>query len=178
MGEVSNVKELWRQTHIEGISVSSLGRVRRDVNGRIFKNQVNKDTGYNYVDLRWYRGGKMSKVARLVAVAFIPNPENKSDVDHINTIRTDDRLENLRWCTRSENMQNEITKKKIKSRGFVECPARRRPILQYDKNGVFIQEWDSATTFGKSINKDVSGNIIACIKGRQKTAYGYIWRYK
>ena len=176
--KMNDIKELWKPTYIKGISVSSLGKVRRDIDGYIFKLHINKSNGYNYVDLRWYPNGRMIKVARLVALSFIPNPENKSDVDHINTIRTDDRLENLRWCTRSENMQNEITRKKIKTRGFIEHYASRKPILQYDKNGVFIREWDSATTFGKSIGKCVNGNIIACIKGIQKTAYGYIWRYK
>ena len=114
----------------------------------------------------------------LVAIAFIPNIDNKSDVDHINTIRTDDRVENLRWCTRSENMRNPITLSKITNASFRERPERRKAILQYDRNGVFIKEWDSATTFGKTINKDVCSNIIACIKGNQPTAYGYKWKYK
>ena len=170
--------EIWKQTYIEGISVSSVGRVRRDKDRYIYKKRINKSNGYNYVDLRWKRNGKMLKVSRLVALTFIPNHDNKSDVDHINTIRTDDRVENLRWCTRSENMRNPITLSKITNAQFRECPKRRKAILQYDRNGVFIKEWDSATTFGKTINKNVCGNIIACIKGKQPTAYGYKWKYK
>lgn len=177
MIEITNVEE-WKPTHISGVSVSSCGRVRRDIDGYIFKLRVNKSNGYKYVDLRGRNNGKMMKVARLVALSFLPNPFNKTDVDHINTVRTDDRVENLRWCSRSENMHNEITWGKIKHKPFKENPKRRIPILQYDKNGVFIQEWDSATTFGRTINKDVSGNIIACIKGKQATAYGYKWKYK
>lgn len=170
--------EIWKNTFIEGISVSSLGRVKRNKDDKLLSIRANKVTGYNYVDLRWYPKGKMMKVARLVALTFIDNPDKKSDVDHINTIRTDDRVENLRWCTRAENMRNPITLAKITNAPFRECPKRRRAILQYDKNEQFIQEWDSATTFGRIINKDVSGNIIACIKGKQKTAYGYKWKYK
>lgn len=170
--------EIWKSCVVKGICVSNFGRVRRDSDGYIYKVSKNKSNGYNYVDLRREEGGKNMKVARLVAMAFIPNIENKTDVDHINTIRTDDRVENLRWCTRSENMHNEITWGKIKNKPFKERPKRRVPILQYDKNGVFIKEWDSATAFGRTINKDVSGNIIACIKGKQPTAYGYKWKYK
>lgn len=62
---------------------------------------------------------KRLRVARLVAETFIPNPDNKEQIDHINTIRTDDRVENLRWCTRSENMNNPTTKTNIaKTKGI------------------------------------------------------------
>lgn len=170
--------EIWKQTFIDGISVSSIGRVRRDKDGYIYKNRINKSNGYNYVDLRCKRNGKMFKVARLVALTFIPNPYNKSDVDHINTIRTDDSLENLRWVTRSENMNNKITRLRLLNKPFKERFKARKPILQYSIDGCFVGEWDSATSFGEYINKDVSSNIIACIKGKQKTAYGYKWKYK
>ena len=60
-------------------------------------------------------GRKHYRVHRLVALMFIPNPENKPQVDHLNGIRQDNRLENLRWVNNKENMQNEITKSKIKN---------------------------------------------------------------
>lgn len=170
--------EIWKPSIVEGISVSSCGNVRRDKNGFLYKKQTNKSNGYNYVDLRWTKGGRVFKVARLVALAFIPNPNNKQDVDHINTIRTDDRVKNLRWCTRSENMRNPITRERITNAPRRKMLERRRPILQYSKDGVFIREWDSATSFGEEIHKDCGGNIVACIKGRQLSAYGYKWKYK
>lgn len=178
MLEIKNVKEIWKPTHIDGISVSNMGKVRRDRDRRILKAIINKSNGYRYVDLRYYRGGKMMKVSRLVALTFIPNPMNKTDVDHINTIRTDDRMSNLRWATRKENMNNAITLAKITNRPFKERIHKRKPILQLDNNGILIKEWDSATSFGQHLGKDVGGNIIACIKGKQKTAYGYKWAYK
>jgi hypothetical protein len=170
--------EIWKDTFINGICVSNKGRVKRKRDNYLFTLRINKSNGYKYADLRRYEKGKMMKVSRLVAITFLPNPENKPCVDHINTIRNDDRVENLRWVTRKENMNNPITLEKIRNKPFRECPKRRKPILQFDINGNFIKEWDSSSSFGKFINKDVCGNIIACIKGKQKTAYGYKWEYK
>lgn len=70
-------------------------------------------TGYYKVDLYKDNKRKQWKIHRLVAIAFIPNTENKPCIDHINTIRTDNRAENLRWVTHSENLRNEITRKRM-----------------------------------------------------------------
>lgn len=175
MLEVS--KEIWVKSIYDGYYVSNMGRVKNRV-GKILSKRICQSNGYYYVSLRINGINKEQKVSRLVALSFLDNPENKSDVDHINTIKTDDRLENLRWATRSENMRNPLTRAKILNKPFQRHPKRMKPILQFSKDGVFIKEWDSATIFGESIGKEVSGNIIACIKGKQNTAYGYKWKYK
>ena len=87
-------------------------------------------------------------------------------------------LSKINYLLEGENMNNEITKLRILSRPFQSRPNKRVPILQYSKDGQFIREWDSATSFGKHIGKAVSGNIIACINGKQPTAYGFKWKYK
>lgn len=98
----------------EGLyQISNQGRVF-SVKKKIFiKLDENNQQGYQVVKL--CKNGKRYKfrVHRLVAEAFIPNPENKPCVDHINTIRNDNRVENLRWVTYKENLDNPLTREKI-----------------------------------------------------------------
>lgn len=86
-------------------SVSSFGRVRNDKKENIMKPRISTH-GYYQVGL--YKNGKqkLCKIHRLLANAFIPNPENKKCVDHIDNIITNNKLNNLRFATKSENGQN------------------------------------------------------------------------
>tara|TARA_R110002012_G_C11289114_1_gene571746 strand:- start:25 stop:501 length:477 start_codon:yes stop_codon:yes gene_type:complete len=81
------------------------GRVQNKKTKRIMK-PAQISNGYNRIGL--FKDGKQetSAIHRLVALHYIPNPENKLQVDHINRIRNDNRVENLRWVTHSENRQN------------------------------------------------------------------------
>jgi len=81
------------------------GRVFSKKNKR-FLNPYKTKLGYLLIDLFNEKGKKQFKIHRLVAINFIPNPENKPQVDHVNRIRDDNRLENLRWVTSLENCNN------------------------------------------------------------------------
>ena len=102
---VSN-KEGWRPiVGFEEYFVSSYGRVISTKTGKILKPALNHKS-YQIVAL--YKAGKCysRRVHRLVAETFIPNPDNLREVDHINNIRDDNKAENLRWATASENTRN------------------------------------------------------------------------
>lgn len=92
--------EIWKKViGFENYSVSSLGRIRNDKSGTIRKLQT-YTKGYFSVRL----DGKNLLVHRLVAIAFLDNPERKTVVDHLNGDRKDNRVENLRWVTTAENL--------------------------------------------------------------------------
>lgn len=152
--------EVWKE--IDGqngcYSVSNLGRIRRnqfvknwDIQRKIrythyhkYKPIIKKvhDNGHGYLvvtllDKRYY-------VHRLVGTAFIPNPQSKPEIDHINTIKYDNRAMNLRWVTKSENMRNELTHKSNKL-------AHADPVIALDYYGNYVAEYQSAADAAKHI---------------------------
>ena len=113
-------EEIWKPIKdFEGYyEVSNIGRVRslnykRTGKEKILKN-IEDYKGYLEVGLTKNGKRKQFKIHRLVAEAFIPNPENKPCIDHINTVKSDNRVENLRWVTYKENSNNEKTLEKFK----------------------------------------------------------------
>ena len=113
------MNEMWKPVKdYEGLyEISSLGRVKNLNYRGTGKEKILKNTecSNGYLVIGLVKNGKLKTfyVHRLVAEAFIPNPEDKSCIDHINTIRNDNRIENLRWATHEENSNNPLTKKKM-----------------------------------------------------------------
>lgn len=176
-------QEEWRDVvGYEGFyQVSSLGRIkstpRRRTKGGLIKLHLNKGTGYLGFSLS--KNGEIiyANVHRLMAEAFIPNPENKATVNHKNSIRSDNRLENLEWNTSSENNKhayefgyNKITENHLSHK-------TKKPVLQYDLHGNFIREFISARYVEREYRIN-HANIRKCCLGRYKQANGFIWKYK
>ena len=103
----------------ENYSVSRNGEVRNNKTGRILKQWKDKN-GYSKVKLCKNGKEKTIRVHRLVAEMFIPNSNNLPCVDHINCIKDDNRVENLRWCTQKENCNNPLTLEKYINRQHTE----------------------------------------------------------
>jgi len=86
----------------DNYSVSNLGNVRNDTTGKILKGNFNRNMGYYCVELP----GQRIKIHRLVGITFIPNPEGKPFIDHIDRNKTNNVASNLRWATERENSLN------------------------------------------------------------------------
>lgn len=187
------MQEIWKS--IEGYEgkyeISNLGRVKSlyDNTGRkrekILTPRISKQ-GYLYLNLWRNSKGRAKKIHRLVAEAFCEKQKDSQCVNHINGIKTDNRAENLEWCTYSYNSKHSFETglqkpKKGKENGMFgkhgkEHPSSK-PVLQYDLNNNFIKEWENSIEAGKQLG--VKGSSIQrCARGDRKTAFGYIWRYK
>lgn len=148
---------------------SIFGEIRR-LNGRVIKQCKDKD-GYLHITTCVKGRRKTERVSRLVAIAFIKNPQRLPFVLHINDIITDNRVVNLRWGTPKDNMQDAIKKKRIPT---LHQSIHAKPIYQYSLKGVFLKEWSSRTQASNETKTDKSC-ISSCVAGRMKTAGGFIW---
>lgn len=185
--------EIWKSVvGYEGYyEVSNLGNVRAlervicdgTIRPARIRKLCNDGLGYKHVSLGKNGLNRTVKVHRLVAKAFIPNPENKPFLDHINTIRSDNRVENLRWVTPKENNANILSIKKAKYtlkmnafRGKINNGARS--ILEYDLNGNFIKEWVSISRLIENSNIKNNSLIYACADGRRRYHKCQTYRWK
>ena len=151
----------------EGLyGITSCGKVWSYKRKKFLTPIANKG-GYLYVYLYKDNESKKYYIHRLVAEAYIPNQENLPQINHKDENKTNNCLQNLEWCSAKYNNNYGTHIEKVSN-------SLKKPILQYTIEGEFIREWPSATDVGR----EAKVNICYCLKGRYKTAYGYIWKYK
>lgn len=168
--------EEWRDSYIyeEQYEVSNMGRVRNKFTKHILSPQ--KDSkGYLRVRLSLHDKKTTGKVHRLVANAFIPNPENKPQVNHKNTNKENNCAWNLEWVTNSEN-QIHAYKTGL---NYVTGRAgrKKKTIHQVDiLSGKIINTYESIANAAKEIGTR-SANICKVLNGERKSCAGYKWIY-
>lgn len=177
--------EIWKPIKdYEGYyEVSSFGRVRsvdryveynnREIHlhkGRILKQFADKGKEYLNVNLNKNGKNKRKRVNRLVAETFISNPENKTEVNHIDENKTNNHVDNLEWVTPKENSNHG-------TRSTRSGIARRKPIWGYNEENGYIVEFDYLTEPEKKYGLD-HGTISDYCKGKRVRAYGYKWFFQ
>lgn len=178
--------EVWKDIPgYEGLyQVSNMGRVKslertKDNNGgkvaipeRIMRTSVDT-VGYSIVCLTKDGKRKTHKIHRLVGMAFVPNPENKQEINHKDGDKRNNCAVNLEWSTRLENMHHAY------ATGLacgVKNNATSTAVRQYDKNMNFVAEYPSVSE-AERITGIKQSNICYCCQNKRLTAGGYIWKY-
>lgn len=167
------MKEIWKDiVDYEGIyQVSNLGRVRsvdritshnHKHKGKLMVLELDR-TGYQRIGLRKNNHVVKHLVHRLVAQTFIPNPDNKEQVNHVNEIKHDNRVLNLNWMTSLENRNYGTARQRSADK-------RSKPITNGVQVFKSIMEAERVTGVHNS-------NIVKCLKGERKTTGGYSWQY-
>ena len=173
----NETEENWKV--IPGFSnyeVSNLGRVKsKKWNKERILRQMN-NRGYKHVILAGDDGKKQTmRVHRLVAQAFVENPEHKPTVDHINNNPADNRSSNLRWATMKEQLSNPRTARKQREGNRKNALKARHFVFVYDENLTLKNTYKSTADAGRDGHSQ--GNVACCCKGVIKRYKGLIWSY-
>ena len=172
------MEEIWRDIKgYEGLyQVSNLGNVKSlHYNKtkipkllRIYKNS-NNDSGYYLTSLNKNGIRKNFFIHRLVAEAFISNPNNLPCVNHIDEDKSNNKVDNLEWCSYKYNVNYGTCKTRSSLK-------RSKPVIQYTKEGEFVKEWRSIKEAETSIG--IRCGISKCLSGKHKTSGGFVWKLK
>lgn len=170
------MKEIWKDVpDYEGLyQVSNLGRIKSLYNYK--RNGTNIlipriKRGYYTIGLRKNGKRKWFLVHRLVAKAFIPNPNNLPQINHKDENKLNNNIKNLEWCSVSYNNTYGTRIQRVRTK-------TSKKVLQYDLSGNFIKEYESVSSAAKSNKIKTISSVTKCCQGKWKQAGGYIWKYK
>lgn len=178
-GNYMTDQEVWKE--IEGYEhsykVSNTGKIR-NLKKELKYFIVN---GYKIIALSKNGNTKNYRVHRLVAKAYIPNPEDKPEVNHKDGNKQNNDVSNLEWMTRRENAihaRNVLGIITLDNKGMIgKLSPLSKPVIQYDKNHKKIKRWESLGCVWRSLGFS-TGYLSLCCRGIFKKAYGYYWKYE
>ena len=175
----------------EDYTIDETGNVFSIRKNKYLKQTINRN-GYCKVTLQKEKYRKMFSVHRLVAQAYLKNYSNTLQVNHINGIKTDNRVENLEMVTAKENMQKAVEiglfdkckeiqrKNAIKNNlgkyHILASESAKKRVAKYDKNNNLIQVYNSITEASRKNNINIT-SISYSANGKRKTGGGYIWHF-
>lgn len=168
------MKEVWKRiTGFEDYMVSDYGNIKsykKNREGCVLAK--NKRGQYDSVVLIGDDKRQRASIHRLVADAFIPNPHNLPFINHKNGDKKDNRVDNLEWCSPSQNTQhyyNVLKKGKL---------LKDQAVIQYTKNGKYIRSWDSVREASEETGCTIDNIVHSCKRrNRRKTTNGFLWRF-
>lgn len=165
-------KEIWKDVvGYEGLyQVSNLGDVKSLFRYKKVLKPIKSNHGYLKVNLYKEHKHKLVNVHKLVAEAFLDNPNNYKYINHKDENKTNNNVENLEFCSFYYNLMYGTRVQRIAEKN-------NKPILQFDLDGNFIKEYESITQASKELNNSLN-NISQCCLGRSRTSKGYIFRFK
>ena len=185
--------ELWKTIEETGglYSVSNFGNVRRNEHYTIVKPNIQKQketiqfykekvikpyidsTGYKVVRIRTKDGKDIvRKIHRLVALAFVDNPNGYDTVNHIDENKTNNTADNLEWCTAKYNANYGTRNARIKQK-------TSRKISQYTPEGKLVKVWNSMSEAAKSLGASTTTYLrrVCTNQFGRKTYKGFVWKY-
>lgn len=172
--------EIWKDIrgYENKYQVSNLGRIRNLKKGKILIPHI-EEVGYTRICLcidgqkNWYR------VHRIVAMTFIPNTELKREVNHKNGIKNDNRVENLEWCSRLENMQHAVKVLNRNLGNFLGAMGRNHPrskaVNQFTRDGILVKTYECGMEARRAGFSTTC--ISRCCNGEQSHYKDFIWQF-
>lgn len=162
-----NILEVWKDVvGYDGLyQVSNMGRVKNIETQQVLKHFI--CNGYPRVGLSKENKHKNFYVHRLMAQAFLKNPNSHPQINHKDEVKTNNYIDNIEWCSQKYNLNYGTARQRM-------VYARSKPIIQKNKQGEIIKAYPSASQAQRETGIS-DRNICGCLNGNRKLAGGFMW---